>query len=96
MRSRFLLSGFLACFLGSRCLDVIYLRMELSPWGKPGQGFQESGLSSASGQSSSSCPAYWESERAFCFLHLGVWHGVLQATETGAEARGGRAESPRG
>lgn len=44
-----------------------------------------------SGESHPSAPAH----RFSCSLHLGVWRRVLQASETGAEARRGWAESPR-
>lgn len=38
---------------------------------------------------------FFRSRFSYSCLHLDVWHRVLQATRTGAEAGGGQAEPPR-
>lgn len=101
-----LLTGFLTG-LGEKRRGVTGLRMDTSCWGKPGQGAGSQGCASRRGwslpwpcpqprcpEAARLSPASCFSERAIPSPRLGVWRRVLQAPETGAEARGGRAESP--
>lgn len=90
-----LLSRFLTCF-GDKWLGVIYPRMETSVfWRSLGRG-QESELYHFGGIGQNfRLEQLFSSWFSYSSLHLGVWHRVLQTTETGAETRGRWAESLR-